>query len=86
MDQEYRHIWGRLGADMALTKEEIEILMHTDETHGYDNGVCTKIILKAFAENRIQLAGDCYIPDTSVETYNEEYGTDYEESECCWYM
>ena len=83
MDQERRHIWARLGADIALTEHEMDILLGNAE---YENNTKAQIILRALREGRIELCGDCYIPGEMIEDYNKENGTGYEESDCSWYM
>lgn len=65
-----RAIWIRLGGYISGTKEEINNLM--------ENGTGLKELL---AKNQFEPYGESYIPSCEIESYNEEYGTDFEEED-----
>lgn len=67
---EERYIWMRLGITLSGTEEEIESLFNDDD-RSYE--VLTKIL----QERRFEITGDSYIPEPSVEGYNDEYGTEH---------
>lgn len=69
---EKRRIWMRLGVTLEGTKEEIETLLSDD----YD--LSKNALKKILTEGRYKVDGDSYIPETCVEEYNNDYGTDHE--------
>lgn len=68
---EERSIWMRLGVTLKGTKEEIETLF-SDGEESFD------VLMKILKERRFIFDGDSYIPETCVEDYNKEYGTNHE--------
>jgi hypothetical protein len=72
---EERSIWMRLGVTLNGTKEEIESLFSDD----YE--VSRNALMKILTEGRFNFDGDSYIPEPSVEDYNESYGTEHEVGE-----
>lgn len=66
-------IWMRLGAHVELTDEEIKNLLSDADNKA--------IIQEAIAEGRWYLSGSTYIPQESIEDFNREYGTDYDEED-----
>lgn len=69
---EKRSIWMRLGVTLKGTKEEIESLLSDD----YD--LSKNALMKILKEGRYDFDGDSYIPETCVEDYNKDYGTEHE--------
>lgn len=69
-----RKLWLRLGVSIQITEAEEKIILDSD---------CeiAEVIRTIIAEGRFALDGDSYIPDESIEEFNETYGTDYDEGE-----
>lgn len=65
-------IWIRLGIDLEITSEEAAILMNGAAYEG------KSIIEKAIKDHRFSMNGESYIPEVSVEEYNERYKTNFE--------
>lgn len=73
-------LWVRVGVTFRLTDEEVEAILNPK-----DGEVSMRtIIRKAFDEGRFELDGDTYIPEITVEEYNQKHKTEYEvcEYEC----
>lgn len=67
--EQLRSIWMRLGVTLYGTAEEIgQLLSEQDD----------EALVRILDEQRYEMDGDSYIPDCSVEEYNDTYGTDYE--------
>lgn len=66
---EYKSIWMRLGVFVNASKEEIEKVLGGDKA----------ALIKLLKENKFDINGDAYIPDSSVGKYNKENSTDFEE-------
>ena len=60
-----RYLWMRLGVG-----EEAVIFAN--------DGRAERLLQKIIAEGRFVPDGDTYIPELTVEEYNQEYGTEYE--------
>ena len=63
----------RAGITLHVTEEEVAELLKSENY----NDVLRKII----SEGRFEFDGDSYIPSISVELYNKENGTNYEEDD-----
>lgn len=70
---EERTIWMRLGVTLRGSVEEIESLLEGGEASA-------ETLDKILKEGRFDIDGDSYIPDSEVESYNEEYGTSHKVS------
>lgn len=62
-----RSVWLRLGVTVTGTAEDIEKLFDGDK----------EMLLSLIERKQYELDGNAYIPDLSVESYNDVYGTDY---------
>ena len=71
-----RRLWLRLGVGLQITEAEEKIILSSDS-----DVEIAETVRKIVAEGRFALDGDSYIPDSSVESFNEIYGTDYEEAD-----
>lgn len=66
-------LWMRLGASLDLDADEVEMLLgknSSEEKISY-------VIRNAVAECRFALEGETYVPEESIEDFNDEYDTDY---------
>ena len=64
----------RLGIFIEPTEEEAKMLL--------DGKIELKDLLKRIIEEkRFSVGGDTYLPETQVEDYNAEHGTDYDNSD-----
>ncbi len=68
-----RRLWLRLGVSLYITEAE-ETVIFGDNSEGKADEALRKII----AEGRFKPDGDTYIPEVTVEEYNQKYGTSYE--------
>ncbi len=66
--EERRPIWMRVGVSLDCTAEEAEVIM---------SGEGADLISEMIYEGRFSLDGDAYVPDSVVEEYDAEYGTNY---------
>lgn len=64
---ETRSVWLRLGVTVKGTAEQMEKLFDGDE----------ETLRNLIESKQYELDGNAYIPDLSVESYNDVYGTDY---------
>ena len=69
-----KKLWLRVGMSVDFTDEEIESIFS-----GCDNGI--DLVQNAIKEGRYFLDGETYIPALAVEDFNDEYGTDYEQTD-----
>lgn len=67
-----RELWMRLGVTMQITEEEEADIL------GEDWEKSDKAIRAVIESGRYRPDGEAYIPETIVEAYNENYGTNYE--------
>ena len=70
--EERRPIWMRVGISLDCTAEEAEAIM---------SGEGADLISEMIYEGRFSLDGEAYVPDSVVEEYDAEYGTDHSEYE-----
>lgn len=64
---EQRSVWIRVGVTVTGTKEQMEKLFDGDE----------ETLRNLIERKQYELDGNAYIPDLSVESYNDVYGTNY---------
>lgn len=62
-------IWMRLGVSVFGSAEEIDNVLNEEHLQ----------LIKLLREGRFEINGDTYIPDTSVDEYNQTNGTHYTE-------
>ena len=72
-----RSLWIRAGMSISISEEEERILF-SKET---ENKTLKDLFLRIVNEGRSTLIGDCYVPFSSIEDFNREYGTSHEERE-----
>lgn len=66
-----RYLWMRLGVGLRISEAEEAVIFAND-------GRAERLLQKIIAEGRFVPDGDTYIPELTVEEYNQEYGTEYE--------
>ena len=66
-----RYLWMRLGVGLRISEAEEAVIFAND-------GRGERLLQKIIAEGRFVPDGDTYIPELTVEEYNQEYGTEYE--------
>ena len=66
-----RYLWMRLGVGLRISEAEEAVIFAND-------GRAERLLQKIIAEGRFMPDGDTYIPELTVEEYNQEYGTEYE--------
>ena len=66
-----RYLWMRLGVGLRISEAEEAVIFAND-------GRAERLLQKIIAEGRFVPDGDTYIPEVTVEEYNQEYGTEYE--------
>ena len=71
-ENEERTIWLRLGVTVKSSKEDIENLIQVK-----DSRLADETLERLFKEGKVVMDGDWYIPDVCVQTYDEEYGTNF---------
>ena len=68
-----RSVWMRIGCIVGGTKEQMDTIMKSDDLR------LPEYTLKGMFDNgQVKIDGNTYIPDSCVESYNEEYGEDIE--------
>lgn len=72
MKEAYNRIWARIGVFLSVTEPEMKILIQEDDEQKQ------KVLAKIFAEKRVVIEGDSYIPGAAIDHYNETYGTSYD--------
>ena len=77
---ENRTIWLRLGVQVNGTKEEIESLFSNDVNE------CNNALMNLINKRQYLFNGNSYIPETCVEEYNKEYGTNHEVGDYDFYL
>ena len=53
----------------------------TKAGESFKNETLKALFLRIVAEGRTTMSGDCYVPFSSIEAFNREYGMNYEEQE-----
>ena len=66
-----RYLWMRLGVGLRISEAEEAVIFAND-------GRAERLLQKIIAEGRFVPDVDTYIPELTVEEYNQEYGTEYE--------
>ena len=68
-----RSVWMRIGCDVRGTKEQMDVIMKGEDCR------LAEYTLKDMLNNgQIDIDGSCYIPESCVEDYNEEYDDNVE--------
>ena len=68
-------LWCRIGATLYINEKEAEILL------GDDNAKAKDLLKRMIYDNRFRLDGETYIPESSIEEFNEMYDKHYQEDE-----
>ena len=68
-------IWMRVGATVHLNEKEAETLLNGDNAEAKD------LLKRMIYDNRFRLDGETYIPESSVEEFNEMYDKHYQPDE-----
>lgn len=68
-----RSVWMRIGCDVSGTKEQMDVIMK-----GEDYRLAEYTLKNMLNNGQIDIDGSCYIPESCVEDYNEEYDDDVE--------
>ena len=71
---EKRKLWVRIGAYIDVTDEDMQVISQ-DENNGAER---LRVLIES---SDIICEGNTYVPAESVANYNEEYGTDFAESD-----
>lgn len=68
-----RSVWMRIGCTVSGTKEQMDVIMKGEDCR------LAEYMLKDMLNNgQIDIDGSCYIPESCVEDYNEEYDDNVE--------
>lgn len=62
-----RQIWLRLGITLLCDAQEIESVINGDD----------ETLIKLLRKCKFFVDGNSYIPESSIEEYNEDYGTNH---------
>ena len=68
-------IWMRVGATVYLNEKEAETLLNGDNAEAKD------LLKRMIYDNRFRLDGETYIPESSIEEFNEMYDKHYQPDE-----
>ena len=68
-------IWMRVGATLYLNEKEADLLLNGDNNEAKD------LLKRMIYDNRFRLDGESYIPESSIEEFNEMYDKHYQEDE-----
>ena len=68
-----RSVWMRIGCIVGGTKEQMDAMMKSDDLR-----LAKYTLNEMFDNGQVKIDGNTYIPDSCVESYNEEYGEDIE--------
>ena len=68
-----RSVWMRIGCDVRGTKEQMDAIMK-----GEDYRLAEYTLKDMLNNGQIDIDGSCYIPESCVEDYNEEYDDNVE--------
>lgn len=64
-------LWARMGMTFSITPQEAEKIIHSSpEEH-------SQILARLFSEGRARLEGECYIPQSALQQYCLNHGTQY---------
>lgn len=80
LDKELRHVWARVGMTLDITPEEEKAIFEGDYLEG------KTAVKRVVMDGRASLDGETYIPEECIESFDEEYGTNYRnrDEECAW--
>lgn len=70
-------LWARMGMTFSVTPQETERIIHGSPEEQ------AQILSRIFSEGRASLDGDCYIPRSVLQQYNDAYGTQYLKRKTC---
>lgn len=68
-------IWMRVGATLYLNEKEADLLLNGDNNEAKD------LLKRMIYDNRFRLDGESYVPESSVEEFNEMYDKHYQPDE-----
>lgn len=68
-------LWMRVGAAVYLNEKEAETLLNGDNAEAKD------LLKRMIYDNRFRLDGETYIPESSIEEFNEMYDKHYQPDE-----
>ena len=68
-------LWMRIGATVYLNENEAETLLNGDNNEAKD------LLKRMIYDNRFRLDGETYIPESSIEEFNEMYDKHYQPDE-----
>ena len=68
-----RSVWMRIGCTVRGTKEQMDAMLR-----GEDYRLAEYTLKDMLNNGQIDIDGSCYIPESCVEDYNEEYDDDVE--------
>lgn len=68
-------LWMRVGVTVYLNEKEAETLLNGDNAEAKD------LLKRMIYDNRFRLDGESYIPESSVEEFNEMYDKHYQPDE-----
>jgi len=73
-------IWMRLGGTLAVTDDELKLLIHSNED------AANALLARLLSQHRFEPGGDTYIPAEAVEAYNQDYETAHPVEEIIFYV
>ena len=68
-------LWMRIGATLYLNEKEADLLLNGDNNEAKD------LLKRMIYDNRFRLDGESYVPESSIEEFNEMYDKHYQEDE-----
>ena len=68
-------LWCRIGATLYLNEKEADLLLNGDNNEAKD------LLKRMIYDNRFRLDGESYVPESSIEEFNEMYDKHYQEDE-----
>lgn len=68
-------LWCRIGATLYINEKEADILLRDDNAEAKD------LLKRMIYDNRFRLDGETYIPESSIEEFNEMYDKHYQPDE-----
>lgn len=82
MEGSLRNVWARVGMSLLVTPEEEKAIFEGDYLDGKE------AVMRVIEAGRASVDGETYIPEECIESFDEEYGTNYRnrEEECAWSM
>lgn len=76
-NEDHRPVWMRMGVTLYTNEiEEAILLDRTNPSHKYAANTIKAII----SEGRYEVDGESYIPDCVITCFNNEHGTNYDDS------